>query len=650
MLSRLEDGSVSRVALDAAPTGIVVADGAGTILYANEWTGHIFGCRPSDITGRSIGSLIPALGQTIRLDGQGDSVGPATPGPTATSRTLTAKRHDGTDIHVDASWRIAQHDIRQLLLVSIAGINERLQLADRQHEVSGDHASFERLVTSLATRFVRVQPEALDDAIVESLEQVVERFDLDRSTWWHVAKGGKDAVATYTWTRPEFRLIQSRESAEGIVPWVMARVRDGEPFSFNDPDDVPSAEDRETFRRFGTKSGAAMPFCINGEFRAMLGFSAIRRRFEWSPEVMERLRLVGAVFGQALIRKETDEELRNALAEVRRLHDQTGSNVHFRHDIKPPSALRLLVAESPATKRVLEQLESVAATPATVLLLGETGTGKEVCAQVIHRASERHGRSMITVNCGAIPATLIESELFGREKGAFTGALARQIGRFEMAHESTIFLDEIAELPLDAQVKLLRVIQERVIERLGGGQPVKVNVRIIAATNRNLEKAVADRTFREDLFYRLNVFPITIPPLRERVEDIPALVWSFIEEYSAAFRKPIDSISRESVAALKRYSWPGNVRELRNVIERAVIISKGPHLVVELPASAGVPAVPKSTRLHDLEVDQIRAVLESVGWRVRGPGGAAELLGLKPNTLDSRMAKLGIRRQPRRPN
>jgi transcriptional regulator with GAF, ATPase, and Fis domain len=253
---------------------------------------------------------------------------------------------------------------------------------------------------------------------------------------------------------------------------------------------------------------------------------------------------------------------------------------------------------------------------------------------------------MVTVNCGAIPGTLIESELFGRERGAFTGALARQIGRFEMANESTIFLDEIGDLPLEAQVKLLRVIQERVIERLGGGQPVKVNIRIIAATNCNLERAVEDHTFREDLFYRLNVFPITIPPLRERLEDIPALVWTFIEEFSSAFRKRIDSLSKESLAALRRYSWPGNVRELRNVIERAVIVAKTPRLVVNLPqVTAATP--PRSMRLDDLETEQIRSVLDSVGWRVRGPGGAAELLGLKPNTLDSRMAKLGIRRLPR---
>jgi PAS domain S-box-containing protein len=304
-----------------------------------------------------------------------------------------------------------------------------------------------------------------------------------------------------------------------------------------------------------------------------------------------------------------------------------------------------VVAESPATRLVLEQIDSVAPTMATVLLLGETGAGKEVFAQAIHRSSTRHARPMITVNCGAIPAALIESELFGRERGAYTGALARQIGRFEMANGSTLFLDEIGDLPLEAQVKLLRVLQERVIERLGGGQPIKVDVRIIAATNRNLEQAVADRTFREDLFYRLNVFPITVPPLRDRIEDIPALVWSFVDEYSTSLRRPIESISKESLGALQRYAWPGNVRELRNVIERSMILATGPRLIMEPPVGLLGPAPSlKSTRLADIETDEIRKVLQSVGWRVRGRGGAAEILGLKPNTLDSRMAKLGIRR------
>jgi transcriptional regulator with GAF, ATPase, and Fis domain len=254
---------------------------------------------------------------------------------------------------------------------------------------------------------------------------------------------------------------------------------------------------------------------------------------------------------------------------------------------------------------------------------------------------------MVRVNCAAIPTALIESELFGRERGAYTGAVSRQVGRFELAAGSTVFLDEVGELPLEAQVKLLRVVQDRVIERLGSAQPIKVDVRVIAATNRNLEEAVAARTFREDLFYRLNVFPITVPPLRERVRDIPALVWSFVDEYSKAFGKPVSSITKESMAALEQHQWPGNVRQLRNVVEHAMIVANGPHLVINPPA-LGAAALQKSLKLADVEAQHIRAVLDGTGWRVRGAGGAAELLGMKPTTLEGRMAKLGIRRGTQR--
>jgi transcriptional regulator with GAF, ATPase, and Fis domain len=280
-----------------------------------------------------------------------------------------------------------------------------------------------------------------------------------------------------------------------------------------------------------------------------------------------------------------------------------------------------------------------------VLLLGETGAGKEVFAQAIHNLSPRQRRAMIRVSCAAIPSALIESELFGRERGAFTGALSRQIGRFEAAHGSTIFLDEIGDLPLEIQVKLLRVLQERTVERLGGNQSTKVDVRVIAATHRNLEQAVGDGTFREDLFYRLNVFPITIPPLRERLADIPSLVWTFVDEFSHTFGKKVDAISKESIEALQRYSWPGNVRELRNVIEREMIVATGSTLTVAVPRPVASERHTSSSRLADIEVEHIRSVLDSCGWRVRGIGGAAERLGVKPTTLESRMARLGIVRE-----
>jgi transcriptional regulator with GAF, ATPase, and Fis domain len=248
---------------------------------------------------------------------------------------------------------------------------------------------------------------------------------------------------------------------------------------------------------------------------------------------------------------------------------------------------------------------------------------------------------MVRVNCSAIPNTLIESELFGREKGAFTGALARQIGRFELADRSTIFLDEIGDLPADIQVKLLRVLEERQIERLGSPRSIPVDVRIIAATHRNLEKRIEENAFREDLFYRLNVFPIQVPPLRERVEDIPYLVFHFVAQYSKAFDKRVESIPEYNIAALQHYSWPGNIRELRNVVERAMIVAKGPELVLTLPVSSA-PAAKTSDRMDDVEREHIRTILERVRWRIRGMGGAADQLGLRPTTLETRMAKLGL--------
>ena len=303
----------------------------------------------------------------------------------------------------------------------------------------------------------------------------------------------------------------------------------------------------------------------------------------------------------------------------------------------------LLAGSSPAIRETLAVVSQVAGTGATVLILGETGTGKELLATHIHEQSVRSSRPMVRVNCAAIPETLLESELFGREKGAFTGATDRQIGRFELADRSTIFLDEIGDLPANAQVKLLRVLEERQIERLGSARPIRVDVRVLAATHRDLERAVAEGRFREDLYYRLNVFPVRMPSLRERVEDIPALVSRYVAEFSAAFGRRIDTIASETMAALQRYPWPGNVRELRNVVERAVINARGRELAIELPRPV-LASMKRSDRLADVEKEHVRRVLDMTHWRIRGANGAADRLGLRPTTLESRMAKLGLQR------
>lgn len=348
-------------------------------------------------------------------------------------------------------------------------------------------------------------------------------------------------------------------------------------------------------------------------------------------------------------RRDDETRLRNALEEVRRLQAQLQQeNLYLQQEVKSSQGHGRIVGQSPAIRRVLAQVEQVAPTASSVLLLGETGTGKELFATAIHELSPRRDRVMVRVNCAAMPAALIESELFGREKGAYTGALARQIGRFEMADGSTLFLDEISELPPDSQAKLLRVLQEKQIERLGSPKPVKVDVRVIAATNRDLTKAVAESRFREDLYYRLNVFPITAPPLRERREDIPLLVWAFVEEFSKAMGKSIEAIAKASLRALQQYDWPGNVRELRNAIERAMILASGPMLRIDLPDAATTPALRPLATLAEAEREHILRVLEATHWRVRGAGGAAEILGLPPTTLESRMAKLGLRRHPSR--
>jgi len=343
-----------------------------------------------------------------------------------------------------------------------------------------------------------------------------------------------------------------------------------------------------------------------------------------------------------------NDELKTALDEIHRLKDQIQQeNSYLRHEISKRQRSGQIVSSSTAMRLLLTQIQQVAPTLASVLITGETGTGKELLATAIHEASPRKDRTMIRVNCAAIPAALIESELFGREKGAYTGALSRQIGRFELADGSTLFLDEVGELPMDAQAKLLRVLQEKQLERLGNPKTINVDVRVIAATNRSLSQAVAEGRFREDLYYRLNVFPIQVPPLRDRLEDIPKLAETFIQEFAKTMDKAIDGIAKTSLQTLCDYAWPGNIRELRNVIERAVILANGPILRVALPTDVLATAMsPKSplASLEKVERDHIMQVLEACGWRVRGQGGSAAILGLNPSTLESRMNKLGIRR------
>jgi len=335
------------------------------------------------------------------------------------------------------------------------------------------------------------------------------------------------------------------------------------------------------------------------------------------------------------------------MAELNQLKNQLeAENFYLQEALRLDQPSSEMVGQSDAIKYVKFKINQVAPTDSTVLVTGETGTGKELVAHAIHKASARKNRPLIKVNCAALSPSLIESELFGHEKGAFTGAGSRKLGRFELANGGTIFLDEIGELPAELQVKLLRVIQEGELERLGGTKTIKVDVRIIAATNRDLKAGVEDKTFRQDLWYRLNVFPVTIPPLRQRMEDIPLLVQHFVAHCSKKFGKDITSLSANAMRSLQEHSWPGNIRELANVIERAVIYSQSSVLQLvdrfEQVREEESPSEPRS--LEEMEREYIVRTLESTGWRIEGHNGAAKILGLNPSTLRARMNKLQIQR------
>jgi formate hydrogenlyase transcriptional activator len=502
---------------------------------------------------------------------------------------------------------------------------------------------FEALLADLSARFVHVPADQVDRMIEEAQRRVVQALGLDRSTLLQRADTEEDLIITHAWAVPDFA-AKPGLFAKRDFPWVHQTLLRGGTVRFSALEELPAeaTRDKEAFHRIQQKSSVIFPLASTGRVFGALSFGTLTAEREWSDVLVQRLQLMADIFANALARQQSEQALRRALDDVTRLKQQLeAENAYLREAAQAQPTD--IVGSSPALKRVLSQADHVAPTDASVLLLGETGTGKELLAHLIHRRSRRKDRTMVKLNCVALPPTLIEAELFGREKGAYTGALTRQAGRFELADGSTIFLDEIAELPLELQVKLLRVLEDGQLERIGSTKTLTVDVRVIAATNRDLAALVAHGKFRDDLYYRLNVFPIAVPPLKERGEDIPLLVWTFAKQFGQALGKPVERIPQTTMDALRHYPWPGNIRELRNVIERAVILSETSTLQVPL-GSAAVPGVAGPPTLAAAEREQILAALEQTGWRIRGPAGAAALLGLKPTTLESRIKKLGLQR------
>jgi formate hydrogenlyase transcriptional activator len=625
---------VLRLATELLPTGVLVIGPDGAIVLANQQSERQFAYERDQLIGRPVDLLLP--GSLPREDE--DDREPVS------ERTVLGRRSDGSEFPVEIELNPVGIGETVFMVASVVDVTAQREL-ERAASVAVDRKlEFERLMAELSIKFINEPPDQVIEAIRDGIRLIGESLDVDRCTFFRVPDGDLQPGPIAWWGRPGINPpIPTTPLAERF-PDGRDTILAGNVLSFSRLDEVVSAVDREGYESCGIQSAVTVPISVAGRIVGALSVHMLRDERSWSDDTLHTLHVVAAVFASILARSESDDTLRQAILQIEHTRDRVRvESAYLRREVQERTDTGVIIGQSQAIRSVLEQARQVAATDSTVLLLGETGTGKELIATHIHELSARRGRVMVRVNCSAIPSTLMESELFGREKGAFTGALARQIGRFELADHSTIFLDEIGELPSDVQIKLLRVLEERQIERLGSPKGVHVDVRIIAATHRDLEKRIGDGAFREDLFYRLNVFPIVVPPLRERVEDIPLLVWRFVDEFSKAFGKRIEVISREDMAVLQAYAWPGNIRELRNVVERAMIVSTGAKLSLPLP-SVSRPAGKRSLKLHDVEKEHILSVLDSAGWRIRGAAGAADLLGLKPTTLEARMAKLGLTR------
>jgi formate hydrogenlyase transcriptional activator len=505
---------------------------------------------------------------------------------------------------------------------------------------------YEILLADLSATFVNQPSERIDEVIDVSLQKLVRTLGHDRSTVAEFQCDDRSAVVTHSFTVPGAPPFPLGGILDARLPWYFAQLRRGKTVFIRSVDELPpeAAIEKQHCMVQGIQSNVTIPLKAGGVLLGAITFAFLRQECSWDESFVRRLQIIGEVFANAMLHKRHDEALHAALAESQRLRDQLAlENEYLREQYTLKFHHGRIIGKSHVLQKALADAEKVAATDAPVLLLGETGTGKELLAQTIHDLSTRKDRPMVVVSCAALPATLIESELFGREAGAYTGAASAQAGRFTLADGSTLFLDEIGELPQELQAKLLRVVEDGRFERLGSPETLTVNVRLISATNRDLEQAVREGRFRADLYHRLSVFPISMPPLRDRREDIPLLIWGFVEALGQRMGKSIKSIPKRALQQLQHYDWPGNVRELRNVIERALILSTGDTLHLEMPRSA-TEGSPQRPTLRQSQREQILRVLEETNWRIRGERGAAAILGLKPTTLESRMAKLGIKR------
>ena len=531
-------------------------------------------------------------------------------------------------------------------------LRQKIRELERAEMAVEEQLRFETLLSQILPRFLDLLPGELDQHIENKLQYIAEFLEVDQSTLFRVSEDKTSLCATHSWTVPGYvparGLVELRQ-----LPWATEKMFRGEVFQFSQVSGLPheATRDKEYLRKEGLQSLVVVPLMVAGSITGAAFFASRGARCSWSDGMVRRLRLIGEILSNALSRKQADESLQKALSKIQTLQQELETEnlslCEEVEEIKAEHNVAGIIGQSDVLKSVLFRVEQVASSDTTVLLLGETGVGKELFARAVHQLSPRNARPLVKVNCATLPTNLIESELFGHEKGAFTGAAAKRLGRFEVAHGGTLFLDEIGELPLELQAKLLVVLQDGEFERVGSSRTIPVDVRIIAATNRDLEEDVRNGRFRADLYYRLQVFPITLPALRERREDIPLLVRFFVERFARKSGKAIQAVPAGAMEALQDYAWPGNIRELQNVIERAVINTQGPslRLMDTFGAPRGVGAgSPRTRTLAESEAECIVRALKETHWKIEGKHGAATALGLPPSTLRKRMRKLGIHR------
>jgi formate hydrogenlyase transcriptional activator len=524
-----------------------------------------------------------------------------------------------------------------------------LAIASRRNPSEFVPEPLERLAADLAARMSRLPLDDMTVVIADALRRVALAVSvgicrlIEFNDQGDVA--GEHGMSAGDALEADGPVVQSGS-------WLIRRMSRGELVVISRPSDLPPDAIAAQDERVRVCSLVAVPAAAAGRVVSALVVEDSRMSRHWSRDVLEGLQLISDILAVTLQRSRHETALRTSLAEIERLNVRLkADNVCLKEEIKSHHDFDEIVGESDALRLALTRLGQVAPTNSSVLLLGPTGSGKELFARALHERSRRHARALVRVNCAALPPTLVESELFGHEKGAFTGAVATRQGRFELADGGTIFLDEIGDLPADIQVKLLRILQEGEYERVGSSHTRRVDVRVIAATHRDLEAAVADGSFRADLYYRLSVYPICLPSLAERREDLPSLVWFFIDRLQRELGRRITRVPQAVMDTLQQHAWPGNVRELENVVERAMISSSGDTLQLDdtfvFKREAGTSAA-TADRLDAMQRAHIEKILSQCGWRINGAGNAAERLGVHPNTLRFRMKKLGVACPPGR--